>query len=339
MFQHLTVAAVVPCYRVGEAVLDVLARMPAEVDRIFCIDDACPEGSGRLISERCTDPRVTVITHAQNRGVGGAVKTGYEAARAAGCDVAVKIDGDGQMNPRLLPAFVQPIAAGQADYTKGNRFFRIEDARRMPRLRLFGNAVLSFMSKLSTGYWNLFDPTNGYTALHLSLLDLVPLRKVADRYFFETDLLFRLSVVRAVARDVPMVAVYGEERSSLSVAREVLPFLAGNARNLVKRLFYSYLLRDFHVATVQVLIGLPALLGGILFGGWHWWKAAAAGQLASAGTVMIAGLLIIVGTQLLLAAMSFDVANVPRDPVHPLLEAAKATRDAPGSDKAGAARS
>jgi dolichol-phosphate mannosyltransferase len=321
MYDHLKVAVVVPCYRVRAAVLDVLARMPERVDRIFCVDDACPDGSGKLIEEQCRDPRVKVIYHRANLGVGGAVKSGYVAARAAGCDVAVKIDGDGQMDPRLIGAFVRPIVLGQADYTKGNRFFRIEDVRKMPRLRLLGNAALSFLSKFSTGYWNLFDPTNGYTALHLSLLDMVPLRKVSDRYFFETDLLFRLSVVRAVARDVPMVAVYGEEQSNLRIARVLWPFLAGNVRNLVKRLFYNYLLRDFHVASVQVLIGLPLLVGGGGFGAYQWWKAAAAGQLATAGTVMIAGLMIIVGIQLLLAALSFDVANVPSQPLHPMLDA------------------
>ena len=321
MYDRMKIAVVVPCYKVRGAVLDVLARMPTIVDHIICIDDACPDGSGRLIQEKCRDPRVTVVFHERNTGVGGAVKTGYLAAREAGCDVAVKIDGDGQMDPQLIAAFVKPIALGQADYTKGNRFFRIEDVRRMPRIRLIGNAVLSFLSKFSTGYWNLFDPTNGYTAMHLSMLELVPLRKVADRYFFETDLLFRLYCVRAVARDVPMVAVYGDEQSSLKVTRVLGPFLAGNIRNLVKRTFYGYFLRDFHVASLQVLLGPPLLIGGGMFGAWHWWHAASTGQVATAGTVMIAALLIIVGMQLTLAALSFDVANVPTQPLHPMLDA------------------
>lgn len=321
MYESLRVAVVVPCYRVKSEVLSVLARVPAEVDHIVCIDDACPDGSGRHIETECRDPRVRVVYHERNKGVGGAVKTGYLAARELGCDVAVKIDGDGQMDPQLIPAFVKPIALGHADYTKGNRFFRIEDVRKMPRIRLFGNAVLSFLSKFSTGYWNLFDPTNGYTALHLSMLDLVPLRKIADRYFFETDLLFRLYCVRAVARDVPMVAVYGDERSSLRVTRVLGPFLAGNIRNLIKRTFYGYFLRDFNVASIQLLLGPPLLLAGTTFGAWHWWLAATEGRVATAGTVMIGALLIIVGIQLTLAALSFDVANVPTQPLHPMLNA------------------
>jgi dolichol-phosphate mannosyltransferase len=310
MYDHLTVGVVIPCYKVAETVLDVIARVPGEVDHIFCIDDACPDGTADIIESRCRDPRVKVIRHEKNRGVGGAVKSGYRAAHAQGCHVAVKIDGDGQMDPRLIPGFLKPIAAGQADYTKGNRFFRVEDVRSMPGLRLFGNAVLSFMSKLSTGYWNLFDPTNGYTALHLSLLDLLPLDNVAERYFFETDMLFRLNVARAVVRDVPMVAVYGNERSNLRISRVFAPFLLGHIRN-------------FHAASLEFLLGPASLAIGTGFAGYHWWRSAALGEVATAGTVMVGGLLIIVGMQLTLAALNFDVANVPVQPLHPMLEEAR----------------
>ena len=317
------IAVVIPCYRVVAHVLGVIARVPAGVSRIYCIDDACPQGSGRLIKERCRDPRVVVLTHPTNKGVGGAVKTGYLHAQADGCQIAVKIDGDGQMDPALLPAFVEPIVAGQCDYTKGNRFYRIEDVRAMPRVRLFGNAVLSFMSKLSTGYWQLFDPTNGYTALHLSVLDVLSIDKVADRYFFETDMLFRLNIARCVVRDVPMVAVYGDERSSLSIRRAVLSFFGGHVKNFGKRIFYGYFLRDFHVASVEFLLGPILLLIGAVFGGYHWWLSIEDGMAASAGTVMIPALLIIVGTQLSLAALAFDVANVPQHPLHPTIASTK----------------
>jgi dolichol-phosphate mannosyltransferase len=319
VYQTLKVAAVIPCYRVTAHALDLVARIPQEVDCIYCIDDACPDGSGKLISTHIADPRVRVITHVRNLGVGGAVKTGYRAARADGCDVAVKLDGDGQMNPRLLPAFLHPIALGRADYTKGNRFYRMGDVRAMPGPRLFGNALLSFFAKFSTGYWNIFDPTNGYTALHLSLLELVPLDRVADRYFFETDLLFRLNVARAVVRDVPMEAVYGTETSSLSIQHVILPFLTGHLRNFFKRVFYTYFLRDFHVASLQLLLGPCLLASGLVFGLHHWDISALTDTPATAGTVMIAALQIILGLQLWLAALSFDVSNVPAEAVHPLL--------------------
>jgi dolichol-phosphate mannosyltransferase len=319
MFHELTVAVVIPCYKVKAHVLDLISHIPADVDRIYCIDDACPEGSGRAIEAATRDTRVRVIYHAENLGVGGAVKTGYRAARADGCDVAAKLDGDGQMDPRLLPSFLLPIALGRCDYTKGNRFYRMGDVRAMPGQRLFGNAILSFFAKFSTGYWNLFDPTNGYTALHLAMLELVPLDRVADRYFFETDLLFRLNIARAMVRDVPMPAVYGDETSNLRIGRIVLPFLAGHVRNFAKRTFYTYFLRDFHAASVQLLLGPILLVTGILFGLHHWRLSLMTGQPATAGTVMIAALQIILGLQLQLAALSYDVANVPTEAVHPLL--------------------
>src|SRR5690606_23713788 len=128
-----------------------------------------------------------------------------------GADVVVKMDGDGQMDPVYLDNLIAPILAGQADYTKGNRFFDLETLRSMPTIRIFGNAILSFMNKLSTGYWDIFDPTNGYTAIHRSLISVIPWNKVSDRYFFESDLLFRLNTFRAVVKDVPMVAQYGDE--------------------------------------------------------------------------------------------------------------------------------
>ena len=317
--RELSIAVVIPCYRVKGHVLDVIARVPQTVDRIYCVDDACPDGSGRLIQEQSHDPRVSVLFHEKNRGVGGATKTGYLAARADRCDIAVKIDGDGQMNPELIPAFVRPIVAGRCDYTKGNRFFRIEDVRNMPSIRLVGNAVLSFLSKLSTGYWRLFDPTNGFTAIHLSLLDVLPLEKIAERYFFETDLLFRLNIARCVVHDVPMSSVYADERSNLSIRRVALPFVWGHARNLTKRIFYEYFLRDFHLASVEFILGPLLLLSGAIFGAEHWWLSSMSGTAATPGTVMIPALMIIIGMQLLLAALAFDISNEPDHALYPTL--------------------
>lgn len=162
----MKVAVVIPAYKVEAHVLALIPRIGPEVDQIFVVDDRCPNNSGSLVEAQCTDPRVQVIYNAVNQGVGGAVMAGYRAAIAAGCDVIVKVDGDGQMDPALIPEFIGPIIAGNADYTKGNRFFNLEDVAEMPGLRIFGNAALSFMAKFSTGYWGLFDPTNGYTAIH-----------------------------------------------------------------------------------------------------------------------------------------------------------------------------
>lgn len=319
MYNNLRIAVVIPCYRVTLHILDVIAAIPDEVDQIICVDDGCPDGSGGLVAKACSDPRVLVIKLNENMGVGGAVKAGYLAARDAGCHVAVKVDGDGQMDPLLIPNFLHPIALGLADYTKGNRFYRIEDVRAMPSVRLFGNAVLSFLAKLSTGYWNIFDPTNGYTAIHVRVLDLISIEKVSNRYFFETDLLFRLNIARCVVREIPMVAKYGDEKSNLRAGRIIFPFLLGHVCNFLKRVFYSYFLRGFNVASLQILVGLPSLVGGLAFSSYHWWLSVVTGTAATAGTVMIGALLIMSGLQFSLAALNYDIRDVPTDPVHPVL--------------------
>ena len=184
MIQGQKVAVIIPAYKVQDHVLGVIAAIGSDVDYVFVIDDACPNGSGSRVRDACTDTRVRVLFHEENQGVGGAVMTGYKAAIAAGADVFVKIDGDGQMDPSLISLFVMPIALGHADYTKGNRFYDLENIGRMPKMRIFGNAVLSFMTKLSTGYWDLFDPTNGYTAIHREAAKVLPMHRISRRYFF-----------------------------------------------------------------------------------------------------------------------------------------------------------
>ena len=200
------VAVVIPCYRVRRYILDVIRGIGPDVSAIFVVDDACPEQTAALIRQECTDGRVKVLTHAENQGVGGAMITGYKAALADGADVVVKIDGDGQMDPALIPRLIQPIVGGDADYTKGNRFYDLAFLRAMPKARLFGNAMLSFVNKMASGYWDIMDPTNGYSAIHRTALATLPLEKLDRGYFFESDMLFRLYTIRAVVRDVPMPA-------------------------------------------------------------------------------------------------------------------------------------
>ncbi len=266
----MSIAVAIPCYKVTQHVLEVIRAVPASVARIYAVDDACPEGSGAFIQANCTDPRVQVLFNPENRGVGGAVVTAYQQAIADGMDIVVKIDGDGQMDPALLPQFVRPIIAGRADYTKGNRFFRPESVRGMPPVRLFGNAVLSFMTKLSCGYWTIMDPTNGYTAVHTSVLRELPLDKLERRYFFETDMLFRLNTLRAVVRDVPMDSVYADEESNLKIGSVLPEFLKKHASRLLRRYAYSYFVRDFNAGSIYSIFGLLLLAWGSLFGARQW---------------------------------------------------------------------
>jgi glycosyltransferase involved in cell wall biosynthesis len=211
---ELLIAVVLPCFRSKAHVLGVIQDIGPEVSLIIAVDDACPEQTGTHIEQNCSDVRVIVIRNSINSGVGGAMITGYREALARGADVVVKIDSDGQMDPLLLPDIVHPIVAGIADYSKGNRFFNVEGLRAMPKLRLLGNACLSFLTKLSSGYWNVFDPTNGYTAIHRVALHGLQLEKVDRRFFFESDMLFRLYLAGAVVIDVPMQSVYRDEISN-----------------------------------------------------------------------------------------------------------------------------
>ena len=310
------VAVVIPCFRVTRHILGVIATIGPDVSRIYVVDDRCPDNSGDFVQAGCNDPRVAVLRHGENQGVGGAVMTGYAAAIADGMTVIVKVDGDGQMDASLIPAFVAPILAGEADYTKGNRFYDLERIRVMPPVRLFGNAVLSLMAKLSTGYWTLFDPTNGYTAIHADVARRLPFHKISRRYFFETDLLFRLNTIHAVVADVPMDAVYADETSHLNAGRVALEFLCKHARNLAKRLFYNYYLRNMSLASIELPLGLGLLGFGTVYGLAHWISAARAGVATPAGTVMLSALPVLMGTQLVLAFLSYDIAAVPRRPIH-----------------------
>ncbi len=313
---HAKVAVVIPSYKVVKHILGVISEIGPEVGHIYVIDDKCPDGSGDYVEANCKDPRVVVLRHEINQGVGGAVMTGYRAAIEDGVDIIVKVDGDGQMDASLIPNFIEPILAGEADYTKGNRFFDLEEIRAMPRMRIFGNAVLSFMTKLSSGYWDLFDPTNGYTAIHADVAHHLPFEKISFRFFFETDMLFRLNTLRAVVVDVPMDAKYNDEVSNLKISKIMSEFLVKHIRNFMKRIFYNYYLRDLSLASIELPLGLMLLFGGTSFGLYHWFESAREGVATPAGTVMLAALPMLMGLQLLLAFLGYDIASVPRQPRH-----------------------
>lgn len=310
------VAVVIPSYKVKNHILSVIAAIGPAVSRIYVIDDCCPDGSGEFVENNCNDERVLVIRHSENQGVGGAVMTGYQAAINDNMDIIVKVDGDGQMDPSLIPNFIVPILDGEADYTKGNRFFDLEEIRAMPKIRLLGNAVLSFMTKISSGYWNLFDPTNGYTAIHSDVARYLPFKKISHRYFFETDMLFRLNTLRAVVVDIPMNAKYGEEVSNLKVSKIIAEFFVKHMRNFVKRIFYNYYLRDMSLASIELPIGLGMLLFGGVFGSYQWLHSISYGLSSSPGTVMLSALPIIIGLQLVLAFLGHDIRSIPTRPFH-----------------------
>jgi glycosyltransferase involved in cell wall biosynthesis len=325
-FSTIRIAVVIPSYKVRAHILNVISAIGPEVYQIYVVDDCCPDGSGDFVEQNCTDPRVKVVRSPENQGVGGAVMTGYKAALEDGMEIVVKIDGDDQMDPSLIMDFVSPIIRGEADYTKGNRFFDLEEIRAMPKVRLFGNASLSFMTKLSSGYWDLFDPTNGYTAIHTDVIRHLPFSKISRRYFFETDMLFRLNTLRAVVIDIPMDAKYGDEVSNLKISKVVGEFLIKHARNFGKRIFYNYYLRNMSLASLELPLGILLVAFGMLTGAGYWIESAQTHTPTPAGSVMLAALPIIIGTQFLLAFIGYDVASTPKRPIHLLRKRSSSTR-------------
>jgi dolichol-phosphate mannosyltransferase len=308
---------VVPCYKVKAHILDVIAKTPAWVDGIVCVDDACPEHSGDFIEANNKDKRVVVVRLAQNQGVGGATMAGYREAIARGGQVLVKVDGDDQMDLDYIAHLVAPILLGEADYAKGNRFTSISHLQTMPTIRVLGNAALSFAAKLSTGYWNIFDPTNGYTAIEGQVARMAIEKRVSRRFFFETDLLYHLGTLRAVVRDVPMPARYGREVSNIRIGAIVGPFALKHMKNFFQRVLGQYFVRDFSAASLELVFGVLFMLFGVGYA-IHYMTSPHT-TAASAGVVMAAALPVILGAQLLMQALNFDVLNVPSRPIHPYL--------------------
>jgi glycosyltransferase involved in cell wall biosynthesis len=305
------VGVVIPAYKVSKHIIGVLEDLSDSVDRICVVDDACPEQSGKLVESYFDIKKVSVLYHEKNKGVGAAMKTGFTHLLTQDVDVIVKVDGDGQMKAHQIDSLLSPLVKNLADYAKGNRFYSFESIKEIPRIRLIGNIVLSFMSKAASGYWNIFDPNNGYIAVTTPVLREMNLDQVSNRYFFESDMLFRLYLVRARVIDVPMMAVYGSERSSLSIWKSAFEFPAKYVRNFLKRLYLMYIVRDFSLPGLQLVSGIVLSTSGTFLGMYNFLRSQALEIETAPGTLILFALLMLVGLQLLLSFLSFDVQNVP----------------------------
>lgn len=309
------IAVVVPAYRVEEHIAHVITNIPAYVRHIIVVDDCSPDGTAARVQPYLSS-RVRLVRHRQNQGVGGAMLTGYAVALKLGAEIVVKMDGDDQMDPGYLPMLLLPILAGEADFTKGNRFVHVHALRHMPLARRVGNAGLTFLTKLASGYWNMFDPTNGYTAIHSSVLALLNTTMIARRYFYESSMLLELRHVQAVVQDVPMPARYGDEISSMSLRRVLVTFPFKLLRGFLRRLGWQYFLFDFNAASLLLILGLLMLLFGGIWGAYHWYLSYLTGIVATTGTVLLAVLPIILGVQFLIQALVLDIGSVPRRVLH-----------------------
>ncbi len=315
----LRVGVVIPAHDEADFIAEVVRGIPAWVSAIFVVDDASSDDTAARAAA-AGDHRLTVMRHAQNQGVGGAVLTGFEACLERDLDVVIKMDGDGQMDPAALPALLAPLVAGTADMVKGNRYANRRTLAAMPFRRAVGNAGLSFLVKLASGYWDPLDPANGYLALRTHALREIDRARLARDFYFESGLLVELGTRGAVVKSVPIPAVYGSERSDLSELRVLRTFPPRLFKGLLRRVLHRYFLDDFSAVSVFLILGLPLFLGGFTFGVLAWWHFATAGTTASAGTVMLAALPFLLGFELLLQAMVLDVQGVPRTPISPPLE-------------------
>ena len=238
--------------------------------------------------------------------------TGFQKALELNAQIIIKLDGDGQMDPARIPALIEPLIEGKADYTKGNRFRDFKSLQMMPFVRRVGNLGLSFLTKVATGYWNLFDPTNGFFAIRAEVLARLPFDKIDRRYFFETSMLANLYLLNALVLDIPMPARYGSETSSLSIRRALFEFPYKLSTIFFRRMLLRYYLYDFSMVSLYLLIGIPLLLFGGIFGGIKWVQYASQNIPAPTGTVMLPTLSVILGIQILLSAIEIDMNSAPR---------------------------
>ena len=311
MYKERRIAVVVPAYNEARHVGGVLASVPAYVDHVIAVDDCSTDETATVVAN-CADARVIYLRTPENQGVGGATMHGYRKALELGCDVAAKMDGDGQMPPEHLHLLLDAVVEQGYDYAKGNRFLAGGSLSGMPRHRLFGNVVLTFANKLASGYWHVFDPQNGYTAISADALRRLDLSAVHRRYFFENDMLIALNFHNARVRDVPVPARYGDERSDLSAFRVGLTFPLLFAPRLWRRVYRKYVLRDFSPIALFLFLGLLLFAWGFGFGAYHWALSVLTGRATPTGTIMLAVIPLILGFQLILQAVVLDIQETPK---------------------------
>lgn len=321
------IAVVIPCYRVERHIASVIRGIPNYVSLIVAVDDASPDGVVAEI-ERLNDPRVVIVRHEKNQGVGGAMVTGYEECLRRDAHIIVKMDGDGQMDPGQLPALIAPLLRDAADYTKGNRWNHPGKLNTMPVLRRLGNSGLSFLTKFVSGYWKIFDPCNGYTAVRSCVLRQVELHNLAKDYFFEISLLAELGTLGAVTHDVLMPAIYGTEVSSLRINRILRTFPHRMVKALVRRVWNHYFIKDFGPTTLLMTAGSLLMLWSLLFGSITWVHSVLTSVPATAGTVMLSAMPFLMGFQMLLQSIVLDMSSEPSTPLCVYENLSRATEEA-----------
>jgi dolichol-phosphate mannosyltransferase len=316
------IAVVIPSFRAAGTIGGVLRAIGPEVARIYLVDDGCPDSTGKHALRNHSDPRLVVLRNPRNLGVGGAMKRGYGQALADGADIIVKLDADGQMDPGHLPRLIAPLLEGAADYAKGNRFApaRLMPAgsspralRTMPPTRRAANRMLSAFHRAATGYWRIGDPANGYTAVHRRALERIGVEALADCFFFETDMLFRLNLVDAVVADVALPACYPGSGSSLSLRRVAPRFALMTASRCVRRLRAKYFTGAWNLGSLKLAAAMAMIVAAAGLAGWRWIERAVSGAVPGAGRIELT--LLLLGLALFAAAGLYDARRTAREPL------------------------
>jgi glycosyltransferase involved in cell wall biosynthesis len=310
MYKEHRIVVVVPAHNEALHIGQVIQSMPEFVDHVIVVDDHSSDAT-REVALATKDPRLILTNTTQQEGVGGAVVMGYRKSEGLG-DIIVKMDGDGQMAPESLSDLLDALTDQGYDYAKGNRFLAGESLAQMPKHRIFGNVALTFMTKLASGYWNIFDPQNGYTAIKADVLRTLDLDRINKRYFFENDMLVQLNFSGFRVKDVAIPARYGEEKSGINLFQVGFTFPILLLRRYFRRIYQKYVLRDFSPIALLLFLGLPLFFWGILFGVFIWVKSYLTGHQTATGTIMLALLPLILGFQLLLQAFVMDIQETPK---------------------------
>jgi glycosyltransferase involved in cell wall biosynthesis len=308
------IVCVIPAYRARATVCAVVRDVLRYCDAVVVVDDGCPQHSGDAVAhEFGGNDAVRVLRHERNGGVGRAMKTGFAESVRMGASVVVKVDADGQMDSEYIPRCVELFEADpDLIYVKGNRFANTDVLRRMPKLRLFGNAVLSLLVKFSSGYWNLLDPTNGYIAFNGFALAEIDIEQFADSYFFEISVLCALGLKNAHIAELEMLTIYGNETSSLSIRKVAFEFPPKLFLLFLRRLVLRYFLFDINLGTLYLVFGVVLIVAAASLGIFEWIQSATVGTPRTTGTIMLVVLPALIGIQLFLNALMYDVQFAPR---------------------------
>jgi dolichol-phosphate mannosyltransferase len=298
--------AIIPCYKSTSTALEIATKCLEHVDLALCVDDACPEGTGLYIERYKQSSSILVLYSRVNLGVGGAVKLGLKKAIELGGRLFIKIDSDGQMDPMLIPLLTERVEVYGADISKGNRFTDRTIVHKMPMVRLIGNMGLAFITKFSTGYWELFDPTNGFICLTKETVDTISLDKTDNRYFFETDLLFRAGLHDMVIDEIAMNAVYADEVSSLRPFKELSNFSFRHMRIALKRILYQYYLYDFNPGSIALTVSIFYLGIAIALATLRFTLGVTYGEFTPIGTLTLFLAVFLAGNQFLIGFLQYD---------------------------------